>query len=104
VSVEIELRSGSATADDVEAAWREVLAMIVSGESEVATYIESHGGDPAVFAAADVTAENRSGNVGSTILITILTTGTAEVVKSIWHDLVRPRLERKGVEPGPDLD
>ena len=103
-AVKIEIRPGSATADDVVSAWREVLAMALDAGPDFQIYADRHATDIEALASAQVKADERSGNLGTTILITILTSATPEFVKLVWHDLVRPRLQRRGVDPGTDIE
>lgn len=92
-SFEVEL--GNVTPDQVRAVWQEVLGDATNPKSDVARFLSSRGIDADELGLQSVDVEERSGDFGASILISILVPIAADVGKSLWEDYVRPRLRKK---------
>lgn len=101
---ETELERGSASAEQVREAWAQVLADAAAADGDVSRHLASLGTTPSALAETEVTVEERSGDLGATILVAVVGGVATHVLKSLWDDFVRPRLRaRFSVDVGNEV-
>ncbi len=104
MTTEIEFHPGEATGDMVRQAWIEVLGDLSTPGSEARVEAERLDVDVTALASASVEVDERDHDFGVTILVTIAAPVAVHALKTLWDDIVRPRIRsRFGVDAGDNV-
>lgn len=96
--VELKFRRGDASADELQAVVDEVLAELAVPGSEADRDVRDVGLEPGDLGAAAITV--REGEQGAdpftmSIIVSIVVSAGSAVAKSIWTDVIWPRIKRR---------
>lgn len=104
MTTEIEFHPGEATGDIVRQAWMEVLAELSTPGSEARVEAERLDVDVTALTSASVEVHERDNDFGATILVSIAAPIALHALKTLWDDIVRPRIRsRFGVDAGDNV-
>src|SRR4051812_15958317 len=101
----LEVYRGDAAADEIQDAWRAVLAEVAMPSSSARQLVQDFDADPDALATAPLTIEQSDGNEGLKLVIETLAPVAGEVLRFLWTEYVRPRIRKQtSRDAGPPVE
>jgi hypothetical protein len=98
----IVVEAGDVGADDIRAAWAEILAEAARPDSSPRGLVEAHEADADELDGASVEVTPLDGDGGLTLVVAIGAPLATHVLISLWDDYVRPRIRKNTGEDAGD--
>lgn len=100
----LKVHRGDVSQAEVQTAWEAVLEEAALPESAARDVLEAHELDADSVATDSVEVKDADHDVGVSLLIVVGGPVAVHVLKSLWDDVVRPRLRRDtGRDAGPAI-